>query len=356
MTRLIQASTLVLGLLLAGCADLRTTDQVLDEGAVVAGAPQDSEGGIGGTGAPRQQVATRGDETEGGIGGTGILGTVTAFGSIIVNGQTIDFEDDDVVSERSALGQDLPLTVGAAVIVEAEAEGGTWLAERVSIFLPVVGPVGAIDREGRKIDVMGTPVVIDDGTIIADRRGDSDGSAIAVDDLSPDDRLAVSGLWKGGEVIASRIDRLDSEGPHSLRGLLLDIGDGPVVGGTALGTGCCESVPSPNYVNLLGAYRDGRFEVERIEAGAPFLFSDRVSRLVVEAFLARDPDGEGFHLSGFGIPADQASDVTAEEGVRSLFVGDYGDAFRIERSIPLSESGSARAVTLDALGNLAPQD
>lgn len=355
MTRLIQASTLVLGLLLAGCAGLATSDRVQDEGAEVAGVPQESEGGIGGTGAPsRQKVIARGDETEGGIGGTGILGTVTAFGSIIVNGQTIEFEDDDIVSQRSSLGQDLPLTVGAAVIVEAEAERGTWLAERVSIFLPVVGPISTIDQEGRTIEVMGTSVIIDDGTIIADRRGDSDGSTIGVDDLAPADRLAVSGLWKGGEVIASRIDRLDDGGPHSLRGLLLDLGDGPVVGSTALETSCCDRVQSPSYVNLFGTYRDRRFQVELIEAGAPFLFSDRVKRLVVEAFLARDPDGEGFHLSGFGIPADQASPVTAEEGVRSLFVGGYGDAFTIERSIPLSEDGSARTVTLDALGNLAP--
>ena len=357
MTRLIQALTLVLGLLLAGCADLETGDRAQDEGAMVADARHGGEGGIGGTGAPsRQQVTGRGDETEGGIGGTGILGTVTAFGSIIVNGQTIEFDDDDVVSQRASLGQDLPLTVGAAVIVEAEAERGTWLADRVSIFLPVVGPVSAIDREAQTIEVMDTPVVIDDGTIIVDHRGDADGATMAVDALKQGDRIAVSGLWKEGKVIASRVDRLEDEGLHSLRGLLLDLGNRTVVGGTALDADCCAGVQSPSYVNLFGAYQDGRFQVARIEAGATLLFGDRIDRLVVEAFLARDPDGEGFHLSGFGIPADQASSVTAEEGVRSLFVGGYGDAFTIERSIRLSEDKSVRAEALDALGNLAPQN
>ena len=86
------------------------------------------------------------------------------------------------------------------------------------------------------------------------------------------------------------------------------------------------------------------------------LFSQKIEHLIVEAFLARDPIGEGFHLSGFGIPADQSATVTTPPGVRSLFVGAYDDAFRIGQSIVLPVEASAREDVLQSLGNLSQLD
>lgn len=172
----------------------------------------------------------------------------------------------------------------------------------------------------------------------------------------PADRVAISGLWRGGEVVASRIDRLREEGPTSLQGLLLRNGDDAVVGGTQLDADCCVELATPAYVSLVGNYGEERLNVGRIDAGSELLFSERVDRLIVEAFLARDPVGDGFHLSGFGIPADQSAAIDTPPGVRSLFVGAYDDAFLIRRSIPLPDGRSGRADALRALGGLVPSD
>lgn len=355
MTRLALSLALTLGLL-AGCVGQEGNDVAIGEGAVLADSSHGSEGGIGGTGAPaRQKTIAGGEESEGGIGGTGIFGTVTAFGSIVVNGLTVEFGETALEEQTSIVGQSPPLAVGSTVLVEAERTDGGWVAVRVSPFLPIVGPVTLIEPASETLSVMGTNILLDDDVIITDRRGYVDGKIVRLDALKPGDRLAVSGLWKGGEVIASRIDRLD-DGPDSLRGLLLPSDDGLIVGGTALEQACCDDVTAPAFVDLSGDYHDGRITVDLLGAGPMLLFSGEVNRLVVEAFLARDPDGEGFHLSGFGIPADQSATIAAEPGVRSLFVGAYDDAFLIRRSVPLTGDRSSRSDTLRAIGDITASD
>ena len=348
--------TLTLGLL-AACAGQQGIDRTSGGGDVAWAAHSESEGGIGGTGAPlREKALAGGDETEGGIGGTGIFGTVTAFGSIVVNGQTIDFEEADVQSQAVFAGQDLPLTLGSAVLVEARSSEESWSADRLSLFLPLVGPVSGIDLEARVVTMMGTPVVLDEDTALVDRRGYVDGVVIKLDAIRPGDRLAVSGIWKGGEVIASRIDRLEDDGPHSLSGLLLTDGEAATVGGARLDDACCERLAAPAFVRLTGSFAGDRFEVAQALAGSDLLFSEDVDRLIVEAYLARDPDGAGFHLSGFGIPADQASAVDATPGARSLFIGAYEDAFRIQRSLALPDDRSERIEIFRSLDDVALPD
>lgn len=342
---------------LSACAGQERIDRVNSSANIAQGTTSGSEGGIGGTGAPsRERQFVDIDEKEGGIGGTGIFGTVTGFGSIIVNGQTIDISDAAASSEESLVGRDLPLAMGSTVIVEAKSEGEGWVADRVSLFLPIVGPVTAVDREAGAVAVMGTPVLLSADTALVDRRGYVDGKVIDINLIEPGDRLAVSGIWNGGELIASRIDRLENEGPHSLSGLLLKVGRTAAVGGTLLDDVCCEQLEAPAYVSVVGAFMEGRFHVDRADAGSSLLFSSEVDRLIVEAYLARDPDGVGFHLSGFGIPADQSSSVNAMPGARSLFIGAYGDAFRIQQSVALPDDRPARINLLDSLDDFSELD
>ncbi|MEL6962597.1 MAG: DUF5666 domain-containing protein [Pseudomonadota bacterium] len=356
MIRLALSTALVLGLL-AGCAEWQGAERTAVETSVRADRSSEGGGGIGGTGAPSRAttIADVGDK-EGGIGGTGIFGTVTAFGSIIVNGQTVDFSEDVVGSQAPIAGRDLPLSVGSTVIVEARAIEDGWTADQVKLFLPLIGPVSAIKPESGTLSVMGTAISLDDEAVIVDRRNYADGKVIDLGAIALGDRLAVSGIWRGGDVVASRVDRLDDEGRHALRGLLLETDDGAMVGGTRITRDCCGNLDTPAYVELSGRFGDDRFEIDDLKSGTTLLFSQAIKRLIVEAFIARDPDGEGFHLSGFGIPADQSTTVATPPGVRALFVGVLDDAFRIEESAPLPETAAAREEALKSLGDLRRED
>ena len=164
------------------------------------------------------------------------------------------FGEDVVQSRASIAGRELPFSVGSAVTVEARSEDDGWIAERVSLFLPLVGPVSAIDPASGTLSVMGTSILLEDDAAIVDRRGHTEGEIIELGAIATADRLAVSGIWKGGEIVASRIDRLDDDGPHSASGLLLPTSDGVFVGGTQLTNDCCSELDAPAYVQLFGRY------------------------------------------------------------------------------------------------------
>ena len=298
----------VLALLLAACAPAG------DRPLRTAAGSDHEEGGIGGTG-------LRPDE-EGGLGGTGLFGTVTGFGSIRLNGLRVELPEG-----LSTAG----LAVGDTVAVEAVAEGETLIARRLVPIHPLVGPVDRVEAGG--LSVMGTMVTLGDGAVL-------DGTPRA------GDWVAVSGIWRSGAVVATRVTPAAPAATAQVAGLLLGEGRQRMIGGTAVDLACCGE-PATGYAVVSGRYADGALVAETTSAQ---LFAPSVRWLVVEAFLARNPADPGFHLSGFGIPMDPASPVPPTVGQRSVFVGRLDGDFLIERSYPLPEDPAARQRTLEGIG------
>jgi hypothetical protein len=149
----------------------------------------------------------------GGIGGTGIVasGTITAFGSIFVNG--IEFETDganrDVdgeISVSDGTDDDAVLGIGMVVTVAGTLndDGVTGTAENIQYDDAVQGPVqGAIidvDQLTRSFSVMGLSVTMHKiNTVFAN---------VTFDTLQPDDLVEVSGFFDAaGALLATRIER-----------------------------------------------------------------------------------------------------------------------------------------------------
>lgn len=287
-----------------------------------------SEGGIGGTG-------VRPDE-EGGLGGTGVFGTITGLGSIDLNGLRVE-----IPATIDARGLD----VGDTVAVELMRRDGTLAARSLANIRPLVGPIDRLDPERRQLSVMGTPVVLDEGAILVDRSG----RALELTQLVPGDWLEVSGIWRSGAVVASRLVQVPAEADARVVGLLG--GDGTIrsIGGTAIDLTCCAAAP-PGLASVAGSYRHGALVAGRVASGTARLFAPEVDRLVVEAYLARNPDDAGFHLSGLGIPMDPASPVPPAVGQRSIFVGRLDGDFLIERSYPMPGDQAARLRALEEVG------
>jgi hypothetical protein len=271
----------------------------------------------------------------GGIGGTGVIagwadagvfGTVTGVGSIDVNGLRIVIP---AALRPESLPDLLPagrVAVGETVAVAAGREDGETVARRLVKVRPLVGPVSYVAPDRRGLAVMRTPVLLDE-------------SAPTLAELAADDWVAVSGLWRDGAVIASRVDRVPPQATASISGLLRGAGSARAVGATEVDLSCCAPGAPAGFVAVAGRYRGGRLVAERVAGGAAALFPPGVDRLVVEAFLARNPDDDGYHLSGFGIPMDPASSVPPVVGRRSVFVGRYDGNFLIEGSYPAPRAG-----------------
>lgn len=153
-------------------------------------------GGIGGTGAVAGGVGGTGISNDnGGIGGTGIVGTITGFASICVNGVEVHFNKNVPVSENGIATSSTRLAIGQVVAVQAFNSRRGLEAGRISILHAYEGPLTALPRDSMSMRVMGQPVRLAKGAQVAA-------------DLRPGDPVRVSGLRDArGEVVASRIDR-----------------------------------------------------------------------------------------------------------------------------------------------------
>ncbi len=322
MSRTYRAAA-ALCLLLAACAR--------DEGAR-EGSPAETARAT----SPRPSNQSGGD---GGIGGTGLFGTVTALGSVEMNGVDVELND-----QTSIAGAD-DLVVGATLLVEAIRNGDELTADRIQAYHPVTGAITEIEQAGLKITVLGTTVELSGLPAVFDETG----TAIEPSELALGDHVAVSGIWHSPSVVATRIDIVDGATPSSISGLLLEDGGGYRIGNTWIDPACCADVEAGQFARFEGAYYRGVLVADERAFGASYLFSDEVAELVVEAFLAPNPNDDGFHLSGFGILMDPDSPVMPEVGDRSLLIGAYDGSFQIEHSYELPDEAAERALVLDRI-------
>ena len=175
-----------------------------------------SEGGIGGTGRPAvtgQEQQTRPNPTpNGGMGGTGInaasgvVGVVTGFASICVNGSEVSYRADTPIdlNGRQAAARDLEL--GQVVRVDAEQiSPGQYRASRIAILESLIGPVTQVDAKRRMFWVMGQPVRPVPDAVVA-----LSGNGLPALKSS----VRVSGLMNArGEVLATRIEGVSPKAP-----------------------------------------------------------------------------------------------------------------------------------------------
>lgn len=268
---------------------------------------------------------------EGGIGGTGIFGTITAMGSIEVNGLRIALADEALAPP---LGDDTPLRLaaGQTVLIDAEdtERAGILRAARVRPFLALRGPITALDANARTLAVMGTPVALQDDT----RLVDAEGAPVRLADLRLGDALAVSGLWRGATVVASWLSPVQDGAPALLNGLAQSAGPQMRIGATPLDAACCPPFAQERFVATRGAFDGTALVAERVAVGSDLLFDDGIGRVVVEAYLSADADGAGLHLSGFGIPMAPGSIALPAPGARAIFTGRLNGGLRVERHTP----------------------
>ncbi|MBI5580208.1 MAG: hypothetical protein HY895_13740 [Deltaproteobacteria bacterium] len=114
----------------------------------------------------------------GGIGGTGVVassvGTVTAFGSVIVNGVTYETTGAEVFTDNTSRGSgDTPLAQNLAVGMVVRVEGrlnadGSSSADRVFYENYLRGPVESItdlDSRSKLVVILGQTILMDDRTV-----------------------------------------------------------------------------------------------------------------------------------------------------------------------------------------------
>jgi hypothetical protein len=156
-----------------------------------------------------------------GTGGTGtyVLGTVSGFGSVIVNGVRFDdsaaevLDDDDAALGRDALGLGMRVAIDSDAI-RTDTTGRSASARRIRVHSELAGPVSAVDTAAGTLVMLGQTVRIGaltvfDETITGALAGIGVGQTIEV--------YAVYDAARGSYE-ATRIQRRDPAAVWHLRG------------------------------------------------------------------------------------------------------------------------------------------
>ena len=148
-------------------------------------------------------------------------GSISGFGSVIVNGVRFDTSAATFEVDGSP-GNESELRVGQVVVVQGTvAENGSDARATTISFDDVVeGPISAIDTTAGTITVLGQTVIID-----LDTSFDDSISPRSVDGLAVDDIVEVSGfVLADGRVSASRIESKPAGGEFEITGIVRNPG------------------------------------------------------------------------------------------------------------------------------------
>jgi uncharacterized protein DUF5666 len=293
-----------------------------DGGVGGTGAP---DGGVGGTGMqPRGGVGGTGFQAKGGVGGTGrlangvgVLGTITGFASICINGLEVHYGSDTPIASNGLPASTADLAVGQVVTIAASGEGyqasGELGGVRVSIVTAVAGPVATIDPSRQTFTVLGQTVRATAQTIIADATGIKDFSFLQTGGL-----VRVYGLrLSGGDIVASRIetvlglDQATVVGPvtqsdaagFSIYGLRVNYAD--LTGVTAVSGG---------EVMVSGRLDGATLRPERIALSPSLSFAQNMDSLVLEGYIGGS-SAAGISIDGVTVTV---STSTAGAGAATL--------------------------------------
>jgi len=281
----------------AGAADALLLAQS-ESGMSGTGHSGGDESGLGGTGrAPGDESGfggtgySAGDES--GLGGTGVFGTITAFGSICVNGLRVHYDDETPIHLDGQRVSVAALAIGQVVAVEATGKGQELEARRVDTLHALTGPVARVDRDAGRIYVMDAPVLVGKQWL-AENPAQLVGS-----------RVSVSGLRRGdGVVVASRVALASEEQRDGVSGIVRESPHGePIVGGIRVAR--LQDAEQGDFVRITGHYRamDSLLEAKTVST-APLL-SHGSERLSVEGYLHELP-GDG-RLFLPGVEVERAS-------------------------------------------------
>jgi hypothetical protein len=270
---------LALALLAAACSSAEPADRAAAPATPIKQAVADR--GIGGTG-----IAPAGPVEDRGMGGTGIVGVITGFGSIWVNGIEVEFDPATPVRIDGSGTHGDVLRVGQVAVITATGSGSRLDARSITIRHEVSGPVEAVESNGTVLRVAGQRVTFA-GQVWGDATTPKVGDWVAVSGLPGPD-----GGPDGG-IVATRIDRREP-GRVTVHGPLSGTAGAPRIGTLALRSSLGAGIGQ--QVTASGRYADGVLTPDAVSRDAVAAdpsgwFGRSVTRLVIESYASAGQSG-----------------------------------------------------------------
>ncbi len=260
--------------------------------------------GLGGTGIQMAQVQP-GD----GLGGTGIIGTISGFGSIIVNGLELEFDHSTSVGNDGRPTSLDELRVGQVIQGVARQKDGRMHLESLDIQHAVSGPITAVDTLEQTMTVLGQNIRLN----LAGDKAATD----AFKTLRKGDLVSVSGLrLSDGTIVASRVDQHSDDGRIVVRGQAASVTDSSVrVGMLDVALTPDNAISKPvtgGRVLVSGRMISGKFVPDVITGGAGLPFAGKVGEVSLEGYV---PERGALSLHGAPIDGALPADAQADDHI-----------------------------------------
>ncbi len=262
--------------------------------------------GIGGTGVSlpvkSDVLAQRNGEGESGIGGTGIVGVISGFGSICVNGIEIHYDSKIPIVEDGVLTDFNRLALGQTVSILATSITQNYYAKEIHVLHEVQGVVESVDSNNGVFNVLGQTVHLPENLL---------------DKITVGDNVVISGnRLTDGSIEAARVEKHDVINHVSLIGTL-EVDNSS--GNFRIGNQSIEfpknhtDVKIGDEVRIQGILNDKILRVEKLEQNPRWSFPARVEQLLLQGYV-RESTKAQINIDGVKINVKETTDKTPKIG------------------------------------------
>lgn len=289
---------------------------------------------IGGTGSEisRSDIGGTGAKVvnEGGIGGTGIIGTITGFASICVNGVEVHYDSNTPVFVDGRQATIRELAVGQIVIVRAPEMASEVIAHHISINHAVAGPISHFDHQTGEMHVLGQVVRAN--------------GLRELSNLKIGDWTQVSGhRLANGTIVASHIEVIPPASEAIINGYVTNIDtDGYDVYGTRIRHDF-KSMPAQiaegMEVTVTGNWNGDNLQARHFQTEPTRHAIGRVEHLIIEGYIQA--------LQGNAI---NLGNQTVNFITTGLIKDDHKDSLKLNQRVQINgRMGSDQRITADQI-------
>lgn len=220
---------------------------------------EDEDFGIGGTGI----IASNSQ-------GSGIIGMITGYGSIFINGIEIETDNKAAISIDGIRVQDHDFEIGEVAEVLTVDSNAHSQAQHINMRHEIIGPVSSYDARRATAVILGQTVNL---------------SKLSPGEISTGDRLAIAGFTDHSGLIHATHIRRSTDRQILLRGKIHSDASALSINGLVL-TGPAEQISASENYLIHGSYQNGVITAHSIQVD-PVLAFNKVSRWVIQGYTAR---------------------------------------------------------------------
>jgi Domain of unknown function (DUF5666) len=309
----------------------------------IGGTGDTANSGVGGTGvSPNKGIGGTGNTANSGVGGTGIVGVITGFASVCVNGEEVLYDNATKVDVDGQPANISALEVGQLVAIDSNNLGNALKASRISVSHLMIGEIQQINLADNTIQMMGKTINLA-ATI--------NSKGLKINNLAKNQTLKLSGMVAtNGQIFVSRIDVALKNTPTSISGVI-DLA-GRVNGIKIAQSKQFKPLNSGSLVTIVGEWNGSALQIKQMKENVVQRVLRDNADVIIQGVVSNHSNQ--IRLDHFDVATDNKTKIKGDESLINQSVIIRGKLNSIGKLNASSIEYSPSNKILDRGGNLRP--